>query len=107
MVAELTFGQTVLASLLAALFTALFVGIMAALVVRLFEKRAAEDRQRADQRHEAQLQRFEQRAAEDRQRADQRHEAQLQERQLEYQTRGALRETYAMFLVAQRKSRQA
>src|SRR5439155_1212688 len=35
------------------------------------------------------------------------HERQLQVRQLEYQTRAALRETYAELLVAQRRSREA
>lgn len=36
-----------------------------------------------------------------------RHESQLQSRQLEYQTKAALRATYSQLLIAQRRSRQA
>jgi hypothetical protein len=42
-----------------------------------------------------------------RQVAEARHEEQLQNHQLEYQSRAALRETYAHLLVAQRRSREA
>jgi hypothetical protein len=85
MLAELDFGQTVAAGFLNALFAAFFVGGAAAIVVRWYESRA-EDRRQA---------------------AEMQHEEELQVRQLEYQTRAALRETYSLLLVAQRRSREA
>ena len=89
MVGQLDFAQTVAAgavnALFTAAFTAAFVVIFGGIVVRWYEGRATDRR-----RHEEEL-----------------HEEFLQGRQLEHQTRAALRETYARFLVAQRRSRQA
>jgi hypothetical protein len=81
----LDFPQTIFASALDAVFTALFVGVAATFVVRWYESRADARRRQAD--HE--------------------HEDEVQARQLEYQTRAALRDCYAQLLVAQRKSREA
>jgi hypothetical protein len=81
----LDFPQIVFASALDAAFTALFVGVAATFVVRWYENRADARRRQAD--HE--------------------HEEEIQERQLEFQTRAALRDCYAQLLVAQRSSREA
>ncbi|MFB4269191.1 hypothetical protein [Nonomuraea sp. GTA35] len=83
--ADLDFGQTVVAGALNSLFTALLVGGFAALAVARYQARAS-DRRRA---------------------AEERHEADMLARQLEYQSREALRATYAKLLVAQRRSREA
>jgi hypothetical protein len=82
--AELDFGEAVLLGFLNAAFTALLVAGVAAFVVKRYEA-LAEDR---------------------RQEAEARHAEQLQTKELEHQTRAALRETYAHFLVAQRRSRE-
>jgi hypothetical protein len=94
--AELDFGQTVGAGALNALFTAVLVGGAAGLLIKWFEQKAAERRDKADQT-----------AAERRAEEDRLHEEQIQNRQFEYQRRDALRETYAQLLIAQRRSRQA
>ncbi len=83
--AELDFAQTVAVGFLNAVFTALLVAGVAAVVVKRYEA-LTEDR---------------------RQKAEATHEEHLQTRELEYQTRAALRETYAHFLVAQRRSRES
>ena len=94
--AELSFGQTVAADALSALFAAVFVGFAATFVVRIFETRAANRRREAEKREENL-----------RQEAARHHNERLQFRQFEHQTRAALRETYAQFLIAQRRSREA
>lgn len=83
--ADLGFGQTIAVSLLGALFTAAFVGVAAEVVTRKYQDRSAARRAGAKRAHERRL----------------------LGRQLEHQTRAALRETYAQLLVAQRKSREA
>jgi hypothetical protein len=83
--AQLDFGNTVATEALNALFTAVLVGLVAGLLVRVYERHAADRRRQADELHDDRL----------------------QDRDLEYQTRAALRETYAQLLVAQRRSRQA
>lgn len=94
--AELSFGQTVIADFFDALFTAVLVGFAATFVVRIFERRA-EGRRRVAEDREENL----------RQEAARLHNERLQSREFEYQTRAALRETYAQFLIAQRRSREA
>jgi hypothetical protein len=85
MIAELTLSETLLVGVVNVALTALLVGGLATLLVKNYEARAADQRRRADQEHEAGL----------------------QARQLEHQTREALRETYKQLLVAQRRSREA
>lgn len=95
-IAELNFIQTVAAGALNVLFTAVLVAGVARLLVMRFESKAAERRREADELR-----------ASRRRDADERHDERLQAQQLEYQTRAALRDTYAQLLVAQRQSRQA
>jgi len=78
-----------------------------------------EDRRREAEKREDQLQRETEQREEDRRReaekreddrrrkAERLHDEQLQFREFEHQTRAALRETYAQFLIAQRRSREA
>jgi hypothetical protein len=94
--AELGLGETVAASALSALFTAIAVTMGAGLVVRYFEAKTTSRRQADDAQ-----------AAENRRRADEALAERLQSRELEHQTRAALRETYYQLLVAQRRSREA
>lgn len=84
-VAQLDFGQTVATGALNALFTAIMVGGIAAFVIKRYENRAADRRLKAEELHDERL----------------------KSQEMEHQTRAALRETYAQFLVAQRRSRQA
>lgn len=105
--AELSFGQTVAADALSALFTAVLVGFAATLVVGIFQRRS-EKRRRDAEKREDQLQWEAEKREEDRRREAARlHDEQLQFREFEHQTRAALRETYAQFLIAQRRSREA
>jgi hypothetical protein len=94
--AELSFGQTVAADALDALFTAVLVGFAATLVVGIFQGRSEKRRQDAEKREDDR-----------RRKAERLHDEQLQFREFEHQTRAALRETYAQFLIAQRRSREA
>ena len=116
--AELSFGQTVAADALSALFTAVLVGFAATLVVGIFQRRSEKRRRDAEKREdqlrreaekrEDQLQWEAEKREEDRRREAARlHDEQLQFREFEHQTRAALRETYAQFLIAQRRSREA
>lgn len=95
-VAQLDFGQTVLAGALNALFTAVLVTAAAGLLVKWFEGRAAERRLEAEARE-----------AERRRELEVLHAQRMQEQQLEHQTRAELRRVYAELLVCQRRSREA
>lgn len=105
--AELSLGQTVIAGFFDALFTAVLVGFAATFVVRIFERRAERRRREAESQEEKRRQEAEDREENRRQEAARLHNERLQSREFEYQTRAALRETYAQFLIAQRRSREA
>jgi hypothetical protein len=95
-VAQLDFGQTVLAGALNALFTAVLVTAAAGLLVKWFEGRAAERRLEAEARE-----------AERRRELEVLHAERMQEQQHEHQTRAELRRVYTELLVKQRRSREA
>lgn len=108
---ELNFVETVGAGTInaisAALFTAVFVAWAATLLVNRVERRDKDRREReAAERSKALLQESHARAAEQ-QLFDQQHDERQQKSEHEFQTRKALRETYARLLIAQRQSRQA
>ena len=111
MLAELSFGQTVAADALSALFTAVLVGFAATLVVGIFQRRSEKRRRDAEKREGDQLRREAEKREDQLQReatpTARLHDEQLQFRESEHQTRAALRETYAQFLIAQRRSREA
>lgn len=94
--AELDFGQTVAAGALSTVLSAVVVTLGAGLIVKYYEMKAAGRRQAAEARE-----------AERRRKADELFADRIRSRELEYQTRAALRETYAQLLIAQRRSRQA
>ena len=116
MLAELSFGQTVAADALSALFTAVLVGFAATLVVGIFQRRSEnrrrdaekrEGRREAEKREEDGRREAEKREEDGRREAERLHDERLQFREFEHQTRAALRETYAQFLIVQRRSREA
>jgi hypothetical protein len=108
---ELNFVETVAAGTIngisTAFFTATFVAVAATLLVNRVERRDKDRRDReAAERSKALLQESHARAKEQ-QVFDQQHDKRQQESEHEFQTRKALRETYARLLIAQRQSRQA
>ena len=105
--AELSFGQTVAADFFDALFTAVLVGFAATLVVGIFDRKAENRRREAEKCEAERLREAEKREAERQWEAAKLHDERLQFREFEHQTRAALRETYAQFLIAQRRSREA
>jgi hypothetical protein len=127
--ADLTVGDTILVAVVNVFFTALFAGVAAPFLIKKVESKTAEQRRQADADAAARRQEADANAAARRQQADadaadrrrqadadsaerrlereNQHSAQLQEESLEYQTRDFLRETYALLLGAQRKSRQS
>ena len=100
---ELSFTETVWSNGLSALFTAVFVAGAAAVLVKLVENR---ENQRREDRSKALLKESEDRAERQKQ-LDKEHDDRKQLREHEFQSRSALRESYARLLVAQRRSRQA
>jgi len=101
------FGQTVAAGALNVLFTAILVTLIGGIAVSGYQARIDKRRREAEAREEKRRREAEAREEDRRREAEAQHEKQLQAHQLEYQTRAALRETYADFLVAQRRSREA
>lgn len=115
---ELTFFQALLSSGASAFFTALFVTLGAGFLVTRIESREArrrtdEENLRADALLKADRRRAEALLAAETQRADLQavldkdHDKRQQLAEHNFQSRSALRESYARLLVAQRRSREA
>jgi hypothetical protein len=119
---ELTFGQTVWVSVISALATAVFTAGLVTIGARWIvmgaeDKRAIRvreaDQERANDLREADERRADAMRKADQERADlqrelsEAHDRRRQDHEHEFQSRQALRETYARLLVMQRQSRQA
>jgi hypothetical protein len=107
----LSFGETLWANgvgaLSTAFFTALFVTVGATLVVKNVESRENQRREREKSDRAAALVTIRQDRADLRRELALKQSERQQDREHEFQTRSALRETYSRLLVAQRRSRQA
>lgn len=119
---ELTFDQTIWISIISALATALFTAVLVTIgagwiVMRAEGKRAdrvrkadeirANDLRQADDRRADAIRKADHERADLQRELSEAHDARRQDHEQEFQSRQALRETYARLLVMQRRSRQA